>query len=78
MAEFFESLTLLLTAAAFIAGIIASIAGGGGLLTSPALLLAGIPPVEALGTHKLQGLFGSSSAPIAYARKGHVHILQQW
>lgn len=78
MSEFFDSLTLLLTAAAFIAGIIDSIAGGGGMITIPALLLAGIPPVEALGTNKLQGLFGSSSATIAYARKGHVNILQQW
>ncbi|HCH72071.1 MAG TPA: hypothetical protein DFK19_08490 [Ochrobactrum sp.] len=78
MLEFFDTLTLLLTAAAFIAGIIDSIAGGGGMITIPALLLAGIPPVEALGTNKLQGLFGSSSATIAYARKGHVNIREQW
>ncbi len=79
MLEFFDTLTLLLTAAAFIAGIIDSIAGGGGMITIPALLLAGIPPVEALfGTNKLQGLFGSSSATIAYARKGHVNIKEQW
>lgn len=78
MLEFFDHLTLLLTAAAFIAGIIDSIAGGGGMITIPALLLAGIPPVEALGTNKLQGLFGSSSATIAYARKGHVDIRKQW
>jgi uncharacterized membrane protein YfcA len=49
MLEFFDTLTLLLTMAAFIAGIIDSIAGGGGMITIPALLLAGIPPVEALG-----------------------------
>ncbi len=48
------------------------------MITIPALLLAGIPPVEALGTNKLQGLFGSSSATIAYARKGHVNIREQW
>jgi uncharacterized membrane protein YfcA len=78
MLEFFDTLTLLLTMAAFIAGIIDSIAGGGGMITIPALLLAGVPPVEALGTNKLQGLFGSSSATIAYARKGHVNIKEQW
>jgi len=78
MPEFLDTITLLLTAAAFIAGIIDSIAGGGGMITIPALLLAGIPPVEALGTNKLQGLFGSSSATIAYARKGHVNIREQW
>lgn len=78
MLEFFDHLTLLLIAAAFIAGIIDAIAGGGGMITIPALLLAGIPPVEALGTNKLQGLFGSSSATIAYARKGHVDFKNLW
>ncbi len=36
-----------LIAAAFLAGFVDSIAGGGGLITLPALLIAGIPPVEA-------------------------------
>ena len=36
------------------AGFIDSIAGGGGLLTIPALLFAGVPPLQALGTNKLQ------------------------
>lgn len=78
MLEFFDTLTIILISAAFVAGIIDSIAGGGGMITIPALLLAGIPPVEALGTNKLQGLFGSSSATIAYARKGYVNIYEQW
>lgn len=68
---------LFLTAAAFIAGFIDSIAGGGGLITIPALLLAGLPPVEALGTNKLQSLFGSGSATISYAAKGHVDLRTQ-
>ncbi|ODT08397.1 MAG: hypothetical protein ABS58_02580 [Mesorhizobium sp. SCN 65-20] len=68
---------LFLTAAAFIAGFIDSIAGGGGLITIPALLLSGMPPVEALGTNKLQSLFGSGSATISYAAKGHVDIRKQ-
>lgn len=78
MLEFFDQITLLLIIAAFIAGIIDSIAGGGGMITIPALLLAGIPPIEALGTNKVQGLFGSTSATIAYARKGLVNLKQQW
>lgn len=78
MLEFFDQITLLLITAAFIAGIIDSIAGGGGMITIPALLLAGIPPIEALGTNKLQGLFGSTSATIAYARKGLVNLKEQW
>ena len=68
---------LLLAGAGFLAGFIDSIAGGGGLVTVPALLIAGFSPVESLGTNKLQGLFGSGSATIAYARKGHVDLKRQ-
>jgi uncharacterized protein len=63
--------------AAFVAGFIDSIAGGGGLITVPALLIAGMPPLAALGTNKLQSLFGSGSATLAYARKGHVKLKEQ-
>ncbi len=68
---------LLLFIAAFIAGFIDSIAGGGGLITIPAMLIAGIPPLETLGTNKLQSMFGAGSATIAYARKGHVNLKKQ-
>jgi uncharacterized membrane protein YfcA len=68
---------LMLGLAAFCGGFIDSIAGGGGLITIPALLLAGFGPVEALGTNKLQGLFGSGSATLAYASKGLVDIRRQ-
>ncbi|WP_269929651.1 TSUP family transporter [Aminobacter sp. HY435] len=67
----------LLAVAAFLAGFIDSIAGGGGLITVPALLLAGLSPVQALGTNKLQSLFGSASATISYAAKGHVDLRKQ-
>ncbi|MCF3640877.1 TSUP family transporter [Rhizobium sp. TRM95111] len=70
-------LLLLLFLAAFLAGFIDSIAGGGGMITIPAMLLAGIPPLETLGTNKLQSLFGSGSATIAYARAGHVRLGEQ-
>jgi uncharacterized protein len=63
--------------AAFVAGFIDSIAGGGGLITVPAMLIAGIPPLETLGTNKLQSLFGSGSATLAYARGGHVRLKEQ-
>lgn len=68
---------IMLAFAAFAAGFVDSIAGGGGLITVPALLLAGFSPVAALGTNKLQGLFGSGSATLAYAAKGHVDPRQQ-
>lgn len=69
---------VLLAAAAFVAGFIDSIAGGGGLITIPALMLAGLAPVDALGTNKLQGLFGTGAASIAYAANGHVDLAGQW
>ena len=70
-------LLLFLFLAAFVAGFIDSIAGGGGLITVPAMLIAGIPPLETLGTNKLQSLFGSASATSAYARRGHVKLGEQ-
>ncbi len=57
---------------AFAAGVVDAIAGGGGLLTLPALLAAGLPPHLALGTNKGQSVFGSSSALVRYARAGLV------
>ena len=52
----------MLVAAAFAAGFVDSIAGGGGLITLPALMLAGANPVQALSTNKVQGAFGAASA----------------
>ncbi|RWE85624.1 TSUP family transporter [Mesorhizobium sp.] len=77
MFDFFTQTVVILGAAAFAAGFVDSIAGGGGLITIPALLLAGFSPVEALGTNKLQGMFGSGSATIHYAAKGHVDLRRQ-
>ena len=77
MFEVATHLALLLILAAFLAGFIDSIAGGGGLISVPALLLTGASPVEALATNKLQGTFGSGTAMLAYARAGHVRLQDQ-
>jgi len=61
-----------LTLVAFAAGLVDAIAGGGGLLTVPALLAAGLPPHLALGTNKGQSVFGSGSAMVKYWRSGLV------
>ncbi|MFC0284059.1 TSUP family transporter [Camelimonas abortus] len=60
----------LLTGLAFLAGLIDAIAGGGGLLVLPALLLAGFQPASALAVNKLQASFGSGSATVAFTRAG--------
>ena len=62
----------LLFAAGIAAGFVDSIAGGGGLITLPTLLWAGLPPAHSLATNKLQSSFGSLSATYHYARGGHV------
>jgi len=63
------SLWITLCAVAFAAGFIDAIAGGGGMLTVPALLTAGLPPHIALGTNKLAASFGSFTASITFYKK---------
>lgn len=58
----------LLWGAAFLAGFVDSIAGGGGIITVPALLAMGLDPHVALGTNKLQACFGSCTASLHYTR----------
>ena len=62
----------LLMGVAFVAGTVDAMAGGGGLITIPALMAAGIPPVNALATNKLQSSLGTGSAVLAFARKGRI------
>ncbi|MDV3257616.1 MAG: TSUP family transporter, partial [Sphingomonas sp.] len=51
-----------LTAIAVLTGFIDAVAGGGGLVMMPALLWAGLPPINALAANKLQSMFGTSVA----------------
>ncbi len=70
----FEITTLLaLGAIACVAGFVDSIAGGGGLLVLPSLLLSGLDPIAALATNKLQGTFGTASATLTFWKKGLLH-----
>lgn len=78
MFEVSLDLALMLIGAAFAAGFVDSIAGGGGLITVPALLLAGASPLQALSTNKVQGTFGAATAAVTYAQAGHVDLRQQW
>ncbi|KAA2236740.1 TSUP family transporter [Salinarimonas soli] len=65
----FETIALLF-GVALLAGCFDAIAGGGGLITVPALLLAGLDPVAAIATNKVQGAAGTLSAAATFARKG--------
>lgn len=64
------STTLALGVAGLCAGFIDSIAGGGGLISLPALLWAGLPPHLALGTNKLQSAVGTTMAVHRYHSAG--------
>ncbi|KAF3997046.1 TSUP family transporter [Glaciimonas immobilis] len=60
----------MLAGVAFCAGFFDAIAGGGGLITLPALLLAGIDPISAIATNKFQAASATISATATFARKG--------
>ncbi|MGF1908915.1 TSUP family transporter [Vibrio kasasachensis] len=67
-------LLLALFVVASAAGFIDAMAGGGGLLTLPALLASGMSPTQALATNKLQSSFGSFSATWYFVTKGIVSL----
>jgi uncharacterized membrane protein YfcA len=62
----------LLALAAFAAGLVDAIAGGGGLLTVPSLLAAGLPPQIALATNKGQASFGAVSSFASFWLRGGI------
>jgi uncharacterized protein len=63
-----------LGAAGLLAGFVDAIAGGGGLIALPALLAAGVPPIAALGTNKVQSVIGTGVAAVTYWRGGYVAL----
>jgi len=69
----FEVLALL-AIVGLIAGFVDAIAGGGGLIALPALLAAGVPPVAAMATNKMQSIVGTAIASYTYWRKGFLDL----
>jgi uncharacterized protein len=63
---------LLLSGMSFLAGLIDAVAGGGGLILLPSLLVAGIPPQMALGTNKFAGMLGTMTALMNFVRSRKV------
>ncbi len=60
---------LVLALTGFAAGFIDTIAGGGGMITLPAYLMAGLPPHAALGTNKLSGALSVGNASRIFIKK---------
>lgn len=56
----------------FLAGFVDSIAGGGGLISLPAYIIAGVPAHFALGTNKLASAMGTSISTGRYLKNGYI------
>lgn len=57
----------------FVAGFIDAIAGGGGLISLPAYMFAGIPVHNAIGTNKLSSAMGTTITTIKYGLNGFIN-----
>ena len=66
---------LLICAGVFLAAFVDSIGGGGGLISLPAYLIAGLPAHFALGTNKLSSCIGTAASTFRYIKSGYVDWL---
>ena len=57
----------------FLAGLVDAIGGGGGLISLPAYLLAGVPMHNAIATNKLSSTCGTMLTTIRFVRQGLVN-----
>lgn len=58
----------------FLGGLVDAVAGGGGLITLPAYLLAGLPAHNAAATNKCGNAFGTFLATGRFLKRGQVHM----
>lgn len=58
----------------FVGGLVDALAGGGGLITLPAYLFAGVPMHAALGSNKLSSAIGTCVSTGRYLKNGYVNI----
>ena len=66
-------LVLLIGIGVFAAGFVDAIGGGGGIISVPVYLLAGLPTHFALGTNKLSSCTGTSVSTLRYLKNGYVN-----
>lgn len=59
----------------FLAGFVDAIAGGGGMISLPAYLLAGIPAHASIATNKLSSAIGTAVSTYRYCKRGYVDWL---
>lgn len=73
-ADHFFILCIFIVSMGFLASFIDAIAGGGGLVSIPALTLTGLPIVTVLGTNKLQASIGTTMAVSKYYKSGLINF----
>lgn len=66
--------TILLCIAGFVAAFVDSIAGGGGMISVPAFMLAGLPPHMVLGTNKFSATAGSFTSSLKFIKSGKANF----
>ena len=66
-------LVLLIGIGVFAAGFVDAIGGGGGIISVPVYLLAGLPTHFALGTNKMSSCIGTSVSTLRYLKNGYVN-----
>ncbi|WP_298838501.1 TSUP family transporter [Clostridium sp.] len=65
---------IFLCIAGFLASFVDSIAGGGGLISIPAFMLAGLPPHMVLGTNKFSATAGSFTSSLKFIKSGKANF----
>ena len=58
----------------FLGGFVDSVAGGGGLITLPAYMMAGVPVHFAAGTNKVVNACGTATASLKFFRSGKIRL----
>ena len=56
----------------FLGGFVDAVAGGGGLISLPAYMIAGLPVINAIGTNKLSSAMGTTLTTVRYAKDGFI------
>lgn len=67
-------MVLFICAAGFLAAAVDSIAGGGGMISLPAIIASGVPPHLALGTNKFASTFASFTSTMKFATSGKINF----
>ena len=68
----FTTQLLIICPLVFLAGLVVAVAGGGGLLSTPAYMMAGLPMHNVLATNKVMSSVGTSMAAAKYVKSGKV------